>query len=223
MAGRVFYDRVKDTSSTTGTGTLTISGTPPTGSQPFSLVGTNLCDFVAYSADNSQWEVQASQSYSSNTLTRGTPVASSNSGALVNFTLPITVELAASSNVFTQFQKAAFGFQGINSQTSNYTLALSDMGGIVVLPSGASAGITVTVPPHGTVAWPTDRAPTILIVNQNATYTISIAQGSGVTLTRRDGISGTGTRTVGVNSEAELKYYGALSVDNWDISGSALS
>lgn len=103
MAGLVpvFYDRVKDTSSTTGTGTITVSGTPPTGFQSFSVVGNgNTCPIVIYSADLSQWEVQNSSTYSTNTLTRGTPAASSNGGALVNFTLSLFVELVAPAAFF---------------------------------------------------------------------------------------------------------------------------
>lgn len=103
MAGLVpvYIDRVKDTSSTTGTGTITVSGTPPTGFQSFSLVGNgNVCPIVIYSADLSQWEVQNVSTYSSNTLTRGTPAASSNGGALVNFTLALTVELVSPAAFF---------------------------------------------------------------------------------------------------------------------------
>lgn len=87
-----FKDRVLDVSTTTGTGTLTLTGTPPIGYRSFASAHTNRVTvrYVAYSADNSQWEVGEGV-YNAGTLTRVTVFASSNSGNLVNFTVPLSV------------------------------------------------------------------------------------------------------------------------------------
>jgi hypothetical protein len=106
MAEIFYYDRVKDTSNTTGTGTLTLANSPPTGSVAFSVIGDgNSCYFLAYSSDNSQWEINKGVYTASGfTLSRDGPIASSNSNNLVNFTLALTVELIAPSSIFNLAQ-----------------------------------------------------------------------------------------------------------------------
>jgi hypothetical protein len=81
-----FGDRVKETSSTTGTGTYTLGGAVA-GYQTFAAgVGTgkttNYC-----ATDGTNWEVGTGvyTTSGSNTLTRATIIASSNSGSAVNW------------------------------------------------------------------------------------------------------------------------------------------
>jgi hypothetical protein len=80
-------DRVHQTSTTTGTGNLTLSGTP-TAKQAFSAVlstGDTCYGFVANQAAN-EWEINLFTMQADGTLARGaSPLASSNAGALVNF------------------------------------------------------------------------------------------------------------------------------------------
>src|SRR5258706_648399 len=81
-----FKDRVKDTSTTTGTGNFTLANSPPLAYQGFSTYSVN--DTFYYVIENiisNEWEVGLGTYSSSNTLTRTTVLASSNSGALVNF------------------------------------------------------------------------------------------------------------------------------------------
>lgn len=223
MAGLIYAERVKDTSASYNSSSFTLAGSPPSGSQAFSVVGNgNTCYYFAYDASNN-WETQYQAYSSAPSLARGTPLASSNGGAQAVFSGSVTLELIVSAAAMSQFQYAALS--GPNSQTSNYILALSDLGGIVLLPSSAVAAITVTIPPTSSVAWPTAYGslgivPSIYIINQNSTYNITVAQGTGVTLNRRDGAFGTGSRILGTNSEAQLKFYGS---NSWDIAGSSLS
>jgi hypothetical protein len=82
----VLADRVRDTTTTTGTGTVTLSGTAPTGYQTFgTAVGNGNTTYYTISG-GSQWEVGLG-TYSSTgpTLTRDTVLSSSNGNALVNF------------------------------------------------------------------------------------------------------------------------------------------
>jgi len=79
----VLLDRVKQTATTIGTGTITLSGLA-VGFQPFSVLGDGATTYYTIQGD-ADWEVGIGI-YSSNTLTRDTVLSSSNGGALVNFT-----------------------------------------------------------------------------------------------------------------------------------------
>lgn len=79
-------DRVSDTSTTTGTGTLTLSGTAPAGYRSFTSAHTTGATVRYAISIGNEWEVgEGVFTTSGNTLTRDTVLASSNSGALVNF------------------------------------------------------------------------------------------------------------------------------------------
>ena len=79
-------DRVKDTTSSTGTGNITVSGSAPTGFRTLSAVATADGDtcFIAI-VGGSEWEVCLATRVSANVYSRATPLASSNSGSAVNF------------------------------------------------------------------------------------------------------------------------------------------
>lgn len=80
-----FADRVKDTTTTTGTGDLTLSGTAPTGYRDFNTafgVGPIFYYAVALSGE---WEVGIGYLSASTTMVRYRVTASSNSNNAVNF------------------------------------------------------------------------------------------------------------------------------------------
>jgi hypothetical protein len=83
----VSADRVRDTSTTTGTGVFTVSGSAPNGYQTFSSVcSTN--DTFWYSIGNqsaNEWEVGLGTYSAANQITRTTVLRSSNAGSAVNF------------------------------------------------------------------------------------------------------------------------------------------
>lgn len=80
-------DRVKDSTTTTGTGNITLSGTSPTGYRNFNAVfGTDSRFYYAISSSGSaEWEVGIGYLSGTTTLVRETVESSSNSNALVNF------------------------------------------------------------------------------------------------------------------------------------------
>lgn len=82
----VLKDRVKETSTTTGTGTITLAGAA-TGFQSFSAIGNgNITYYTIAGQSSSEWEVGiGTYTASGTTLSRDTVLSSSNSGSLVNF------------------------------------------------------------------------------------------------------------------------------------------
>ena len=82
----VLADRVRETTTVTGTGTATLLGAAP-GYQSFSAVGNaNTTYYVIANQSASEWEVGIGTYTASGTLlSRDTVLASSNSGSLVNF------------------------------------------------------------------------------------------------------------------------------------------
>lgn len=80
-------DRVKDTSTTTGTGSLTLSGSAPTGYVTFNAgigQGPRFC-YTIQIADESEWEVGVGYLSAATTLVRERVMKSTNSNNAVNF------------------------------------------------------------------------------------------------------------------------------------------
>jgi len=84
---KLYADRVKDTSTTTGTGDITLSGSAPSGYQTFNAAfGTGTYFYYCIAGQSgSEWEVGIGTLSSSTNLKRDTVLASSNANALVNF------------------------------------------------------------------------------------------------------------------------------------------
>ena len=79
-------DRVKETTTVVGTGTITLLGAS-TGFQSFATIGNgNTCYYAIASVDGTYWETGiGTYTLSGTTLARTTVLTSSNGGALVNF------------------------------------------------------------------------------------------------------------------------------------------
>ena len=93
----VLADRVKDTTTTTGTGSVTLSGSPPAGFQSFgAAIGNGNTTYYTISG-GSEWEVGIGTYNSTGVvLNRDTVLSSSNGGSLVNFS-------AGSKDVFVTY------------------------------------------------------------------------------------------------------------------------
>jgi hypothetical protein len=122
----VLADRVQETTTTTGTGTVTLAGAV-TGFQSFAAIGNGNTTFYSIADQaGSQWEVGVGTYTSSGTtLSRDTVLSSSNSGSLVNFS-------AGTKNVFVTFPASSTLF-ALNNQTitSSYSLPTGNNAGSV--------------------------------------------------------------------------------------------
>ena len=93
----VVKDRVRETTTTTGTSTITLGGAA-TGFQSFSVIGdTNTTFYTIQLANTNEWEVGVgTYTLSGTTLSRDTILESSNGGSAVNFS-------AGSKDVFVTY------------------------------------------------------------------------------------------------------------------------
>lgn len=141
----VLADRVKETTTTTGTGTITLAGAQ-LGYQSFSAIGNgNVTYYTIAGQGTSEWEVGiGTYTSSGTTLSRDTILASSNSGSAVNFS-------AGTKDVWCDYpaKRAVVGGEGYieNAATINTSSTLNTgnnaiSGGPVTIASGVS----VTVP-----------------------------------------------------------------------------
>lgn len=143
----VVKDRVKETTTTTGTGTVTLLGAA-TGFQSFSAIGnSNSTYYCIASQTGSEWEVGiGTYTSSGTTLSRTTILASSNSGSAVSFS-------AGTKDVFVTYPAgyAAFAngngavFENYTTITGTYTLT-SGKNGFSVGPITVTSGSSFTVP-----------------------------------------------------------------------------
>jgi hypothetical protein len=138
----VLADRVRQTSTTTGSGTFTLDGSV-TGFQSFDAIGNGNTTYYTITLD-SQWEVGIG-TYSSGTLTRDT-VISSSTGSKIVFG-------AGTKDVFVSYPAE----KSVNQDANNrvlipYTSGVTDVGSLNVgnatahTDSGVIAGFTASEP-----------------------------------------------------------------------------
>jgi hypothetical protein len=99
-----------------------------------------------------------------------------------------------------------------NSQSADYTLALSDAGKNVFHPTADATPRTFTIPANASIAFPVDTV--ILITNHSGAGVITIAITTDTL--RLAGPGTTGSRTLAANAQAKLH---KISATEWLISG----
>jgi len=144
----VLADRVKETTTTTGTGTVTLLGAS-TGFQSFSAIGnTNTTYYTIAGQTGSEWEVGiGTYTSSGTTLARTTVIASSNAGALVNFS-------AGTKDVFVTYpaeysaNAVGGGIGAVLLNASTVTVSgtiATGQNGLSVGPLTINSGVSITV------------------------------------------------------------------------------
>lgn len=146
-------DRVKETSTTTGTGDFTLAGVATGGFRTFASVYSvgNQISYCIQNTTSGEWEVGQGTYSASNTLQRDTVLASSNSNALVSFgagTKEVFVTLAGAEIIYEQADGV------INKETLNITApnlpgttgVISDYSGTVAVANpGSVYGVNVAL------------------------------------------------------------------------------
>jgi len=154
----VLADRVNETTTTTGTGTITLAGAQ-TGYQSFAAIGnTNTTYYTIVHQTANEWEVGIGTYTSAGTLlSRTTVLSSSNGGSLVNFSAgtksvfcdypagkPVYRDVSDNVYVPGNFEAGNGIFVNATTVSANYTIA-TGYNGISVGPMTIASGIVVTV------------------------------------------------------------------------------
>jgi len=142
----VVKDRVRETTTTTGTGTITLGGAA-TGFQSFSVIGdSNTTFYTIQLANTNEWEVGiGTYTLSGTTLSRDTILESSNSGSAVNFS-------AGTKDVFVTYPAEKAIYQGnlptkmvvTKRDTTTADVALANGFLPVLNRSGSTINVTVS-------------------------------------------------------------------------------
>jgi hypothetical protein len=144
----VLADRVKETTTTAGTGTVTLLGASA-GFQSFAVIGNaNTTYYTIAAQTGTEWEVGiGTYTSSGTTLSRTTVLSSSNSGSLVNFS-------AGTKDVFVTYPASftsnaiggGVGAVMLNADTAtvNGTIA-TGQNGLSVGPVTLASGVAITV------------------------------------------------------------------------------
>lgn len=205
-------DRVKETTTTAGTGALSLGGAA-VGYRAFSTAFAT-GDTVYYCIEGgSEWEVGIGTLTSGSpwTMARTTVLASSNAGAAVSFS-------AGTKNVFCTAAESSIGYRNIpqNAKSASYTLVLADSGKHILHPSADTTARTFTIPANASVAFEIGTA--ITFVNQASAGVITISITTDTM--RLAGAGTTGSRTLAANGMATaLK----ITATEWIISGTGLT
>jgi hypothetical protein len=139
----VLADRVQETSTTTGTGTITLAGAV-SGYQSFSAIGDGNSTYYGIVNANGEWENGVgTYTTSGTTLSRSTVLSSSNSGNLVNFS-------AGTKNVFVNYPAGrAAAYDTATPSTGSFSIPVGTTG---ERPTGASGMIRMNTS-IGTPEW----------------------------------------------------------------------
>jgi hypothetical protein len=142
----VVKDRVRETTTTTGTGTITLGGAA-TGFQSFSVIGdANTTFYTIQLSNTNEWEVGiGTYTSSGTTLSRDTILESSNGGSAVNFS-------AGSKDVFVTYPAEKAIYQGnlptkmivTKRDTTTADVALANGFLPVLNRSGSTINVTVS-------------------------------------------------------------------------------
>jgi hypothetical protein len=178
----IVKDRVKETTTTTGTGTVTLAGAV-TGFQSFSVIGDGNTTYYAIVL-GAEWEVGiGTYTASGTTLSRDVVLESSNSGSLVNFgggakdvfvTYPAERSMYVDGSTITPAVAATLGVIFGGTGQSSYTdgqLLIGNSTGNTLAKATLTAGTGISV---------TNGAGSISIANTAPDQTVVLTAGTGI-------------------------------------------
>jgi hypothetical protein len=164
----VVKDRVKETTTTTGTGTITLAGAV-TGFQSFSVIGDANTTYYAI-VGGTQWEVGiGTYTSSGTTLSRDTVLESSTGGTKVDFA-------AGSKDVFVTYPAE----ESVDQDTAQTLTNKTFDGGTVVTANSSATALRITQTGSGNALVVEDSAnpdSTPLVIDQNGNMAIGFVPG----------------------------------------------
>jgi hypothetical protein len=195
----MYRDRVKDTTSTIGTGPVVLGNVAPTGYQTFATAfgGSATVAYCIADQAGTQWEVGTGVFNGTTGLTRVTVLGSSNGGALVNFgigtkdvfcTAPAAYLLPPGATT-----QVAYNNAGLPGASSNFTYDSAT--NTVTFGNITGSALAMTIQP---------KAPTVLELAGKITLQGSAAQQSNTDGGSLELVSGVGNGT-GAYGTVKLK------------------
>lgn len=167
--GPKVFDRVRDTTSTTGTGTVTLANAPPTGYRSFASVlsNGNTCFYTIAHQTANEWEVGVGTYTSvSTTLARTTVLSSSNAGSAVSFSAGTKDVLLSLPAAFSdRFQAVTAAYASLSAFEAGRLLLPSD-GFHLMRDTGSGVAawgpvFPMTVPDNSAYAWVNQDSATL--------------------------------------------------------------
>jgi molybdopterin-binding protein len=219
----VVKDRVRETSTTTGTGTFTLAGAVA-GFQTFSSAIGNTNTTYYTITNNTEWEVGIG-TVGAGTLARTTILASSNSGSAVSFS-------AGTKDVFCTYPAGkAVTTDAIGTIASQNSNNVSITGGSIAVTSDPTTALQVATKQyvdaaisglhvHDAVAAATTAALTGTVTYNNGTSGVGATLTLGTALTTLDGYTLLNGDRVLVKNQANAAHNG---IYTWATGGTVLT
>jgi hypothetical protein len=206
----VLKDRVQETTTTTGTGTLTLGGAV-TGYQSFSAIGNaNTTYYAIYANGGSEWEVGiGTYTASGTTLSRTTVLSSSNSGSLVSFS-------AGTKNVWCDYPAAKAVYYDLNGNITTNSLF---EGFSNVAATGTTTVLTVTSVPNYVVTGSggqTYQLPDATTLPNGVNFTFNNNQSSGTIVVKNNSSTTIATIQSGGLVDVSL-LSNSIAAGTWDV------
>jgi hypothetical protein len=188
----IIADRVRDTTSTTGTGNITVSGTAPITYRTFSAVCSVSDTFPYFIAARTlnEWEVGLATYTSSNTIARTQIFSSSNSGNVVSFSagtkdvvLSQTAEKTGTGNyTVTSSMPFVDWVQTWNNGTQVFTGIKSNITDI----ASATGSNLIDLQVGSASKFKADKAGNVTASGTIVTGNIPVSSGTGIEFLRDD-------------------------------------
>lgn len=183
----VLADRVKETTTTTGTGTITLLGAV-SGFQSFATIGNgNTTYYAIVGQTTTEWEVGlGTYTSSGTTLARTTVYASSNSNNAVTFSAGTKDVFVTLPSSVTTPSGSIVTFAGVNINAGTATQAPIDL----------TAGVNLTTPSAGAIEY-----------DGSVFYSTPIANNRALSVTEHF-VTRTGTKTMTSNTTLQAVFGG---------------
>jgi hypothetical protein len=189
----VLKDRVKETSTTAGTGTITLAGAVA-GFQSFAAVGNgNSTYYAIVDPATGAWEVGiGTYTSSGTTLSRTTVLSSSNSGSLVDFA-------ANSKDVFVTYPSE----KSVYEDASNVVNATS-FGAITATSAALTTGTITTAPAANTDIVNKTYVDTLVASGIHFHQPVMVESPTNLNATYNNGTAGVGATLTNAGTQVEL-------------------